>query len=159
MRFSVLAWLILLGISISFSGCIGGGASTGFPDDTSSVPPPQPTDGAPPSQADLGSAAMPSGTIAAAFESGRVVAGSTNNILVNFPPGYPAIASVQVGISMGAAEPILGQVRTTPLRPGTYRTSLTLPHLLQPGHHIFLRVVHVDGSVVESGIEDYLLKF
>jgi hypothetical protein len=88
-----------------------------------------------------------------------VVAGGTNNILVNFPSGYPAIASVQVGISMGAAEPVLGQVRTTPLRPGTYRMSLTLPHLLQPGHRIFLRVVHVDGSVVESGIEDYLLKF
>lgn len=155
---TIVAGTVLLIVAFCFVGCLGGGSVTGFSDE-----PPPPVSGSGPGgsllQADVGSANMPSGTISARFENERVAAGTKNNLLVTFSSGYPAIASVQAGIAIGTAGQTLGTVRTTPLRPGTYRVDVTLPQLMQSGHRVSLRVVHVDGSVVESGIEDYLIRF
>jgi hypothetical protein len=103
----------------------------------------------------LGSADFPNGTITAAVE-GTAHPGS-NVFRITVPTTYPPLSSVQIGWSVGAGDPTLAPARTSANSPGQYRIGLTLPGTIPAQARLFVRLTHVDGAVVESGIEDFIL--
>jgi hypothetical protein len=88
-----------------------------------------------------------------AFE--RVAVGEDHHGSHHLSP--PPISSVQIGWSVGAGDPTLAPARTSANSPGQYRIGLTLPGTIPAQARLFVRLTHVDGAVVESGIEDFIL--
>jgi hypothetical protein len=99
---------------------------------------------------------MPDGSISVSAE-GAITPGATATFLVDVPAGYPAIASVEAGFAQGEA-PATSLASTSSLRSaGRYAVAVAVPATLPAGARVFVRLIHADGAVVESGIEDFLV--
>lgn len=135
--------------TLLLTNCGGGGG--GFADGGGSTPT-QPGDS---SLVALGSAEFPNGTITAGVESSAHPGSNIFRVVV--PSTYPPLSSVQIGWAVGAGDATVSPARTTPTSPGQYRIGLTLPGTIPAQTRLFVRLTHVDGAVVESGIEDFIL--
>lgn len=145
-----LSWVpitLVLLLSLLLAAC-GGGGGGGAGSGSAGSPPP--------AQVALGSRAMPDGTVSVAVEGG-IRAAASNTFLVSVPADYPAIAKVEAGWAVAGAPIVSLAAVTTARSPDCYAVSLDLPAAIPAGTRVFVRLTHVDGNVIESGIYDFLL--
>ena len=107
----------------------------------------------PPSTPTLGSRAMPGSTVTVTSET-AISAGKPASVLI-FASDLPAGTTVEaaVGIDRDTAT----TVSVTTLAPNQWRAALTLPDPLPAGTCVLVTLTLADGSVLESGYEDFVL--
>ena len=127
-------------LALSLTAC-GGGSSGG----SSATPPPTtPT---------LGSRAMPGTTVTVTPET-AISAGQPASVLISatdLPAGATLTAVVGVDRDTAATATI------TALPANQWRAAMTLPSPLPVGTCVLVTLTLTDGSVMESGIEDFVL--
>ncbi len=136
---------IYLGLAVlvlSLTACGGGGGDSGG---SSATPPP--------STPTLGSRAMPGVTMTVTPET-AISAGQPASLLISvadLPAGATLIATVGADRDTAAAATI------TALATNQWRAAMTLPSPLSAGTCVLVTLTLADGSVLESGTEDFVL--
>lgn len=105
----------------------------------------------------LGSRNVPGGTITVST-AGPVQAGAANVFRLTLSPDMPTPTGVRAWIGI-AYDPAAEGIQATPVAttPGSYEITLTVPSPVTAGSHVWVRLSFADGSVVETGSEDFLL--
>ena len=133
--------LAVLALSLTACGGDGGGDGGG----SSATPPPtSPT---------LGSRAMPGTTVTVTPET-AISAGQPASVLISapdLPDGATLTAAVGVDRDTAATATI------TALSANQWRAAMTLPSPLPLGTCVLVTMTLADGSVLESGIDDFVL--
>jgi hypothetical protein len=106
---------------------------------------------------DLGSRGVPGGTVAVAA-AGPVQQGMATIFRLALSPGMPTPTAVRAWIGV-AYDPTADGIQATPVAtaPGSYEATITVPSPVAAGSHIWVRLLFADGSVIETGNEDFLL--
>ncbi len=136
-------YLVVAVLAMSLTAC-GGGDSASASDGTVASPPPGTT---------LGSRAMPGSTITVTPET-AISAGQPLIVLISAPdlaPGATLTATV------GADRETAMAAMLTTLPANQWRAAVTLPSPLPVGTSVLVTVTLADGSVLESGLEDFVL--
>ena len=133
-------YLVVAVLAMSLTACGGGGDSDG----TVASPPPGTT---------LGSRAMPGSTITVTPET-AIIAGQLVSVLIS-APDLPAGATLSA--TVGADRETATAATLTALPVNQWRAALTLPNPLPFGTSVLVTVTLADGSVLESGLEDFVL--
>ena len=132
--------LAVLALSLTACGGSGGGGNGG----NVTQPPTTPT---------LGSRALPGTTVTVTPET-AISAGQPASVLISatdLPPG--ATLTAVVGVNRDTAAP----ATITVLAPNQWRAAMNLPSPLPVGTCVLVTVILANGSVLESGIEDFVL--
>ena len=132
--------LFLAGAVLALAACGGSGGGG------SNVTPP-------PSTPTLGSRALPGSTVTVTPET-AITAGQPASVLIS-APDLPAGAAVAAAI--GVDRDTATAVAVTALAANQWRAGLTLPNPLPAGTCVLVTVTLADGSVLESGYEDFVL--
>lgn len=134
------ALIPLLGfLALSLTACGGGSDENGS--------------GAPPSTPTLGSRAMPGSTVTVTPEA-AIHAGQETSLLIA-APDLPAGATVAAAI--GLDRDTATALTLTALAANQWQTVVTLPDPLPAGTCVLVTLTLADGSVLESGYEDFVL--
>ena len=134
-------YLVVAALAIALTACGGGDNAS---DGTVTSPPPGTT---------LGSRAMPGPTITVTPET-AITAGQPASVLIT-APDLPAGAMLTA--TVGADRDIATAATITPLPDNHWRAAMTLPTPLPVGTSVLLTFTLADGSVLESGLEDFVL--
>ena len=135
-------YLVLAVLAMSLSACGGGGDSAS--DGTVTSSPPGTT---------LGSRAMPGSTITVTPET-TISAGQPLSVLIS-APDLPAGATLTA--TVGADRDTATAATITTLTANQWRAAMTLPNPLPVGTSVLVTVTLADGSVLESGLEDFVI--
>ena len=133
--------LVLTTLALALTACGGGDSASDGP-----VNPP-------PSYQSIGSRVMPGCTITVTPET-EIRAGQPARVLIaspDLPAGATLTASVGADRDTGTAASI------TALPGNQWRATMTLPNPLPSGTCVLVTVTLADGSVLESGIEDFVV--
>ena len=135
-------YLVVAVLATALTACGGGGDAAG--DGTVTQPPPATT---------LGSRAMPGSNITVTPET-AIVAGQPASVLISAPDLQPgATLTATVGDNRDTATP----ATITALPANQWRAAMTLPNPLPAATSVLVTVTLADGSVLESGLEDFVL--
>ena len=135
--------LVLAVLALAVTAC-GGGGGEGASD--GNVTPP-------PSTASLGSRAMPGSAITVTPET-AIIPGQPASVLIAAPDMAPgATLTATVGDHRNTATP----ATITALPANQWRAAMTLPTPLPSGTCVLVTVTLANGSVLESGLEDFVL--
>jgi len=134
-------WLAVLALSLT--ACGGGDGDGG---DGGNVTPP-------PSTPTLGSRVMPGTTVTVTSET-AINAGQPASVLISVPD-MPAGATLTAAV--GVDRDTAAAVTITALPANHWRAAMTLPSPLLVGTCVLVTVTLADGSVLESGMEDFVL--
>ena len=96
---------------------------------------------------------MPGSTITVTPET-AIIAGQLVSVLIS-APDLPAGATLSA--TVGADRETATAATLTPLPANQWRAALTLPNPLPFGTSVLVTVTLADGSVLESGLEDFVL--
>ena len=96
---------------------------------------------------------MPGSTVTVTSET-AITAGQPASVLIA-APDLPSEASVAAAV--GTDRDMATAVTVTALAAHQWRGTFTLPNPLPAGTCVFLTMTLADGSVLESGIEDFVL--
>ena len=140
MRTTSVLVLTILALALTACGGGGNGASDG---------PATP----PPSYQSIGSRVMPSCTLTVTPET-AISAGQPASVLIA-APDLPAGATLAA--SVGADRDTATAATMTSLLGNQWRAAMTLPNPLPSGSCVLVTVTLADGSVLESGIEDFIV--
>ncbi len=135
-------------VTLSVASCGGGGGSGG----TAPVPSAKPT--TPPEAQGLGSRNVPGGSITVDRTSSLRSAGVAS-FRIHLDGNFPTLSAVEASIGAeylaeGAASP------ATAVGQGLYAVELALP-ADTAGQRLWVRLRFADGSVIESGADDFVL--
>ena len=133
--------LVFSALALALTACGGGGDSAS---DGTVTPPPGTT---------LGSRAMPGSTITVTPES-AISAGQPLSVLIT-APDLPAGATLTATVGTDRDTAIAATL--TPLPGNQWRAEMTVPSPLPVGTSVLVTVTLADGSVLESGLEDFVL--
>ena len=137
---------------VSLVGCGGSSGNGGASAAGGSV-------AAPPSVAGqlLGSRNVPGGTITVSSD-GPLQYGTANVFHLTLSPDMPVPTMVRAWIGI-AYDSSADGIQATPAAtvPGSYEVTVTLPSSVAAGSHVWVRLLFADGSVIETGSEDFLL--
>lgn len=136
--------LILAVCVLVLAGCGGSGGDAGGATGGGTPPPPS---------GSLGSRALPSGTVTVMAET-TISAGQPATLLIEAPS---LTAGATVTASVGSTFEAATAATVTSLGANRWRAALTLPSSLEAGTGVLVTVTLADGSVLESGIGDFLL--
>ena len=136
-------YLVLAAVAFSLTAC-GGGGGEAAGGGTVAQPPPAAT---------LGSRTMPGSAITVTPET-AIGAGQLASVLIS-APDLPAgaILAAAVGVNHHTAVPAI----ITAMPANQWRAAMTLPNPLPVGTCVLVTVTLADGSVLESGIEDFVI--
>ena len=134
-------YLVVAVLAMSLTACGGGDSAS---DGTVTSPPPGTT---------LGSRAMPGSTITVTPET-AISVGQPLTVLIS-APDLPAGATLTA--TVGADRDTATTATLTPLPGNQWRAAMTLPSPLPMGTSVLVTVTLADGSVLESGLEDFVL--
>lgn len=129
-------------VALSLTACGGGGGDS---DSDNATPPP--------STPMLGSRVMPGSTVTVTPET-AISAGQPASVLIT-APDLPAGATLAAAI--GTDRDTATPATITPLAANHWRATLTLPTPLPAGACVLVTLTLADGSVLESGYEDFVL--
>ncbi len=136
-------------LALALSACgTGSGGGNATPPPSTPTPSPMPTP-----TSTLGSRAMPGSAVTVTPET-AISAGQPASMLISapdLPAGATLSAAVGVDYDTAAAATI------TALPANQWRAALTLPSPLPAGTCVLVTVTLADGSVLESGREDFVL--
>ena len=133
-------YLGLAVLVLSLTACGGGGGGDGSAT-------------SPPSTPMLGSRAMPGATITVTPET-AISAGQPASVLISAPDlSAGATLTAAVGVDRDTA----ATATITALPANQWRAVMTLPSPLPLGTCVLVTVTLADGSVLESGIDDFVL--
>ena len=138
-------YLVLAVLVLSLTACGGGGGGGDSGGGGSATPPP--------STPTLGSRAMPGATMTVTPET-AISAGQSASVLISatdLPAG--ATLTAVVGVDRDTAAP----ATITALPANQWRAAMTLPSPLPVGTCVLVTLTLADGSVLESGTEDFVL--
>ena len=136
-------YLVFAALAISLTACGGGGGDSAS--DGNATPPPPATA--------LGSRAMPGSAITVTPET-AIIAGQPASVIISAPDLAPgATLSAMAGPDRDTAAP----ATITALPANQWRAAMTLPNPLPVGTCVLVTVTLADGSVLESGMEDFVL--
>ena len=141
MRTLLVFAALSLSLGLALTACGGGGDSAS---DGTVTPPPATT---------LGSRAMPGSTITVTPET-AISAGQPLRVLIS-APDLPNGATVTAAV--GVDRETATAATLTPLPANQWRAALTLPSPLPVATSVWVTVTLADGSILESGIEDFVL--
>lgn len=146
-RIHLLGAAAILLLACAGCGSSGGDAPTGG---GGATPPPA-------GGSSLGSRSVPGGTIAVAA-AGAVQPGADNVFRITLGGGMPAPGEVRAWIGVGY-DPAIAGIVATPVAgaPGAYDVALAVPAPLAAGVHVWVRLTFSDGSLIETGSEDFPL--
>lgn len=147
MRLLTISWIFLVSLFAGCGGASGGDAPASGGNGNQNVVTAN-------TNVTLGSRTVQDGTISVSIE-GRLALGASNPVLVTLSNGFPSQSMVQITYTTGEEVPGTG-VNTASVGSGRFRQYLVLPATLAPKARIFVRLTAVDGSVIESGREDFL---
>jgi hypothetical protein len=149
MRMHFMATVVL---ALSLAGCGGSSAPAGGSGDGSGNHDPGRSTGQV-----LGTRGVPGGTITVSCD-GPLQPGTSALFHLALSAGMPAPSSVQAWIGV-AYDPAAVGVAATPVAatPGTWDAAVTIPSPVTAGSHVWVRLTFADGSVVETGGEDFML--
>ena len=136
-------YLVFAALAISLTACGGGGGDSAS--DGNATPPPPATA--------LGSRAMPGSAITVTPET-TIIAGQPASVLISAPD---LAAGATVSASVGADRDTAVPVTISALPANQWRAAMTLPNPLPIGTCVLVTVTLADGSVLESGLDDFLL--
>ena len=134
--------LVLIVLALALTACGGGG--DGGADGTVTPPPPATS---------LGSRGMPGSNLTVTPET-AIIAGQPASVLISAPDLAPGAT---VTATVGAARDTAESATITALPANQWRAAMTLPNPLPVGTSVLVTVTLVDGSVLESGTEDFVL--
>ena len=105
----------------------------------------------------LGSRSVPGGTITVSTD-GPVQPSAAKVFHLALSAGMPVPTGVRAWIGI-AYDPMAEGIQATPVAtvPGSYDVTVTVPSLVAAGSHVWVRLSFADGSVVETGSEDFPL--
>ena len=136
-------YLGLAVLALSLTACGGDGGGDGG--SSSATPPPtSPT---------LGSRAMPGTTVTVTPET-AISAGQPASVLIS-APDLPAGATLTAAV--GVDRDTAATATITALSANQWRAAMTLPSPLPLGTCVLVTMTLADGSVLESGIDDFVL--
>lgn len=136
-------YLVLAAVTISLTAC-GGGGGEAAGGGTITQPPPTIT---------LGSRTMPGSAITVTHDT-AIIAGQPASVLISAPDLQPgATLTAAVGDNRNTAT----FTTITALPANQWRASMTLPNPLPGGSCVLVTITLADGSVLESGLEDFVL--
>ena len=134
-------YLIFSALAIALTACGGGDNASDGP-----VTSPPPT-------VILGSRSLPGSTITVTPET-AITAGQPASMLIT-APDLPAGAMLTA--TVGADRDTATAATITPLPANHWRAAMTLSNPLPVGTSVLLTFTLADGSVLESGLEDFVL--
>ena len=134
--------LVLVVLALALTACGGGG--DGASDGTVTQPPPATT---------LGSRTMPGSAISVTPET-AIIAGQPASVLISAPD---LAAGATLTATVGAARDTAQSATITALPANQWRAAMTLPNPLPAGTCVLVTVTMADGSVLESGLEDFVI--
>ena len=137
-------YLVVAALAISLTACGGGGGDSAG--DGGNVTPPPPT-------TTLGSRAMPGSAITVTPET-AIIAGQPASVLISAPD---LAAGATLSAAVGADRETAAPVTITALPANQWRAAMTLPNPVPIGTCVLVTVTLADGSVLESGLEDFVL--
>jgi hypothetical protein len=152
MRYIMFSSIFLVFCFIGCGGSGGGGASGGS--DTSSSGDTNQNLVTNTGRVSLGSRTVQDGIMSVSVER-SVVPGASNSIVVTLSSGFPSQSLVHIACTSSDEVPSAG-VEAVSLGSGRYRQNLVLPATLASNARIFVRLTGSDGSIIESGREDFL---
>lgn len=132
--------------ALLLGACGGGGGGGGG----------APAPATPPGETALGSRAMPDGVIRLSLLT-PMRAGAEAVVAIEVPSTYPTVSRAEAGVATDAGLVTALSSAAIPVAPGRYQVAVTMPAQLPAGRRIFVRLVHGDGAVVESGLDDFHL--
>ena len=136
-------YLVFAALAISLTACGGGGGDAAGGGNATP----------PPSTSTLGSRAMPGAAITVTPET-AIIAGQPASVIISAPDLAPgATLSATVGADRDTAAP----ATITALPANQWRAAMTLPNPLPVGTCVLVTVTLADGSVLESGLEDFVI--
>jgi hypothetical protein len=105
----------------------------------------------------LGTRGVPGGTVTVSTD-GPLQPGAAAVFHLALSPDMPAPAAVRAWIGV-AYDPTAAGIPATPVEtaPGSYEVAATVPSPVAAGSHVWIRLSFADGSVVETGSEDFPL--
>ena len=134
--------LVLAVVALALSACGGGGGESAS--DGNATPPPTTS---------LGNRAMPGSAITMTPET-AIIAGQPASVLISAPDlAAGATLTATVGTDRDTATP----ATITALPANQWRAAMTLHNPLPVGSCVLVTVTMADGSVLESGLEDFVL--
>ena len=136
--------LVAVILTLAVTACGGGGG------DGASDGPGNP----PPSYQSIGSRVMPGCTLTVTPET-AISAGQPVSLLIA-APDLPAGATLTA--SLGTNRDTATAATLTALPANQWRAAMTLPNPLPNGSCVLVKVTLADGSVLESGLEDFVLQ-
>ncbi|MBA3938094.1 MAG: hypothetical protein H0X38_11575 [Planctomycetes bacterium] len=131
-------------------GCGGPGAGGGATAGSGGTTPPPSDHG----QA-LGTRAVPGSTVTVASD-GPLQAGAAARFHLSVSTPVPVPLEVRAWIG-GAYDPAIVGIQATPVAIGTYDVTVPIPSPIPIDSHVWVRMVFADGSVIETGREDFML--
>ncbi len=134
---------LVAALVISLTAC-GGGSSDSASDGNVTPTPPAVT---------LGSRALPGSTITVTSET-AITAGQLASVLIS-APDLPAGATLTA--TVGADRTTATAATITVLAANHWRAAMTIPNPLPVGTSVLVTVTLADGSVLESGIDDFVI--
>ena len=137
-------YLVFATLAISLTACGGGGGDNAGDGGTVTPPPPS---------SPLGSRAMPGSAITVIPETANI-AGQPASVLISAPD---LAAGATLSASVGADRETAALATITALPANQWRAAMTLPNPMPVGTCVLVTVTMADGSVLESGIEDFVL--
>ena len=138
------SYLVFAALAISLTACGGGGGDSAGDGGNVTLPP---------STSFLGSRAMPGSAITVTPET-AIIAGQPASVLINAPD---LAAGATLSASVGADRETAAPATITALPANQWRAAMTLPNPLPIGTCVLVTVTLADGSVLESGMEDFVL--
>ncbi len=103
----------------------------------------------------LGTRGVPGGTITVSCDS-ALQPGANVVFHLALSAGMPAPSAVQAWIGV-AYDPAATGVAATPAATGVWDAAIVIPSSVTAGSHVWVRLTFADGSVVETGSEDFML--
>ena len=137
-------YLVFAALALSLTACGGGGGDNAGDGGTVTPPPPS---------SPLGSRAMPGSAITVTPET-AIIAGQPASVLISAPD---LAAGATLSASVGADRETAALATITALPANQWRAAMTLPNPMPVGTCVLVTVTMADGSVLESGIEDFVL--
>ena len=134
--------LVLAVYALAVTACGGGGDAAS---DGNATPPPSPST--------LGSRAMPGSTITVTLET-ALIAGQPARVLIS-APDLPTGSTLTA--TVGTKRDTAAQMTITALPANQWRAAITLPDPLPIGTGVLVTATLADGSVLETGKEDFVL--
>ena len=136
-------YLVLTALAMSLTACGGGGGEAAGGGDVTQ----------PPAATTIGSRAMPGSALTVTSET-AITAGQVASVIIS-APGLPAGATVTA--TVGVDRVTAAAATISALSGSQWRAAMTLPNPLPIGTCMLVTVTMPDGSVLESGIEDFVL--